>query len=344
MITEGDPGGIGPELIIKILQNLSALEQKSYLCPLRDSIRAGSCKVTVFSCKSVLEYLIKKYDLSIKIDQSYIFCKNQPEIRFFLPDLELDNIFRTPPFGLINKNSGKVSWKYIQETLNWGKNYLLESKNFCVFNLPVCKQSIQQINKNFIGHTEEYANSFGVKSYAMTFLSSTFSLVLMTTHIPLCEVASKITEATIKNAFNHAFSLQKITKDALPLLILGLNPHAGEGGMLGMEDQLIEKIRQEVASRAVGPVSPDTAFLKVTEGKHKTVIACYHDQGLIPMKLLNRFESCNYTIGLPFVRISVDHGTAFDIAGTMQCDERATLFALAKTYQMSSDFSIFSNN
>ena len=183
-----------------------------------------------------------------------------------------------------------------------------------------------------------FANAFKVKQVSMTFMSPVCNLVLMTTHLPLKEVSQSITKAIIIKSIENAIYLQRITKDKQPIMVLGLNPHAGEGGNFGKEEEKIAEIIQSYSSKGIsimGPISADTAFLKVKSKEIKTVIACYHDQGLIPLKLMTMNTCVNVTLGLPIIRTSVDHGTAFDITRKNQASYQSLLFAIIKAFEIS---------
>jgi len=184
-----------------------------------------------------------------------------------------------------------------------------------IVTLPINKEAIRLAGFHFPGHTEFLAHSFGVENYAMMLTNQKFKVVLLTTHLPLSEVPSKVKRGEILKKLlliSRTFPGKKIA-------VCGLNPHAGEGGLFGREE--IEEIRPAVEEakkrgvKAYGPFPADTLFCKVISGEFDIVLAMYHDQGLIPLKLTGFGESVNVTLGLPIVRTSVDHGTAYDIAG-----------------------------
>ncbi len=201
--------------------------------------------------------------------------------------------------------------------------------------LPVNKAAIQMTQPNFVGHTEFLAEQFGrAGKVSMTFFSPFFNLVLTTTHQPLASVPASLTEEKLIKAINHALEIKNITNNPDPLIVLGLNPHAGENGILGSEEEIIKKVIKENFSEQsiLGPVSPDTAFYQLK--KNSTVLAHYHDQGLIPLKTLALHQATNVTWGLPFVRTSVSHGTAYDVVGKNKADPNSFYQALSLAFDI----------
>ncbi len=174
---------------------------------------------------------------------------------------------------------------------------------------------------------------------SMTFVSSEFSVLLATTHLALRDVAYAFSKKMYHRKLQHALCLQRLMKDKKPLLTLGLNPHAGEGGKLGHEELMMSaviKTWQDRGYAIAGPVSADTAFQKVGKGKaFRTVLACYHDQALIPVKTLLGQKAVNLSLGLPCIRTSPDHGTAFDIAGKGKASFESCIESLYWAYKLS---------
>ena len=172
----------------------------------------------------------------------------------------------------------------------------------------------------------------------MTFFSPLFSLVLTTIHIPLKKVAEEITETNLKRALSHALEIKKLLKMRSPVLVLGLNPHAGEDGLFGKEENIIKKVMNSFANPKdfLGPMSADSAFIKAKSPNfpYKVIVAHYHDQGLIPLKTLAFNEIANVTWGLPFVRTSVDHGTAYDLVGKNQASPLSLYFAIQQAIRL----------
>jgi 4-phospho-D-threonate 3-dehydrogenase / 4-phospho-D-erythronate 3-dehydrogenase len=198
---------------------------------------------------------------------------------------------------------------------------------------PISKEAFALAGLPWRGHTELLAHLTGAPSVAMMFYADVLRVVLATIHVPLAEVPRLLTQATLEQVI-------RLTAQELPrfgfaeprLAVCGLNPHAGEGGVLGHEEQRV--IGPAIAAcraggiAVSGPYPADTVFVRATRGECDAVIACYHDQGLIPVKLLAFGKAVNVTLGLPIIRTSVDHGTAFDIAGTGFADHGSLVEAI----------------
>jgi 4-hydroxythreonine-4-phosphate dehydrogenase len=198
---------------------------------------------------------------------------------------------------------------------------------------PINKLAFAQAGLHWKGHTDLLAHLCGTEHVAMMFHSPTLKVVLLTVHIPLRDVASHLTPELVDRTI-------ALTRDAMArfgvarprLAIAGLNPHAGEGGVIGDEDErvLVPAVARarELGIEIKGPIPGDTVFVRASRGEFDCVIACYHDQGLIPVKLLAFGTAVNVTIGLPIIRTSVDHGTALDIAGKGVADAGSMIAAV----------------
>ncbi|MBL8993930.1 MAG: 4-hydroxythreonine-4-phosphate dehydrogenase PdxA [Spirochaetia bacterium] len=338
LLTSGDPAGIGPEIILKTLRALNEPSSPSEK-KLRDTFEAGRVRFTVLGSIKVYDRLIKKFSPDLKIAEGVIepgttgssspTClleeKNGP-VYFNFSEVSLSGK-ALPAFGKISRASGEQAFRILQKSAVLVK----EKKAMAIVTAPVHKEAISLSQPSFIGHTEFYAQAFGVKDFSMAFLSPAFDLVLMTTHLGIKDLSKTINRAVILRALENAVALQKITGDKKEILVLGFNPHAGEGGLFGNEDALISKCVAEMRKKKIRltePLAADSAFVDVVKGKYRTVVACYHDQGLIPLKMLSKGSSVNVTLGLPFVRTSVDHGTAFDIAGTFRAEHGSMVEAI----------------
>ena len=198
---------------------------------------------------------------------------------------------------------------------------------------PVNKLAFAQAGLPWKGHTDLLAHLCGTSRVAMMFHAPELKVVLITVHVPLSEVSALITPELVAQTID-------LTHAALPrfgvvrprLAIAGLNPHAGEGGVLGVEDdRVLAPAVAAARARGIdvsGPFPADTVFVRASKGEFDCVLACYHDQGLIPVKLLAFGHAVNVTIGLPIIRTSVDHGTAFDIAGKGVADPGSMIEAV----------------
>lgn len=198
---------------------------------------------------------------------------------------------------------------------------------------PISKHTAHLAGFKFPGQTEFLAHSFKTKNYAMLFYSSKIKVILVTIHLPLKEVSKNISEQKIINCIKLGYDFLKKTGIKKPRIgVAGLNPHAGEAGDLGTEDEKIIQPAVKKAKKAgfmvKGPVPPDIIFKQALEKKFDLVVAMYHDQGLIPLKMMAFDEAVNVTLGLPIARTSPDHGTAFDIAGLGQASPKSMMAAI----------------
>ena len=323
LLTAGDPAGIGPEVCLKAVAHL--LISKSL---------QGEW--------SELAHDFKKGDLSLSVVGHPLALMTEgrrriPSLKWNLEGVQGPGGFvpffssvaspRVVPVGKITKEAGRQALA----SLDWAVRAMSEGTFDGVVTAPVNKESIHRSQSDFIGHTEYFARAFGVPSVSMAFLSPIFTLVLVTTHVGLRTLPDLITPEALKRSISDALRVRRMLHEKTPVVVLGLNPHAGEGGMFGSEDAVIRKVVRSFRKSGhsvEGPVAADSAFVDVLRGRWKTVVACYHDQGLIPLKMLSKGRSVNVTLGLPVVRTSVDHGTAFDIAGKWVAEEGSMLAAI----------------
>jgi 4-hydroxythreonine-4-phosphate dehydrogenase len=218
--------------------------------------------------------------------------------------------------GHVSTEAGRASIKYVERAIDLA----MDGKVDAIATAPINKESVRKAGYRFSGHTELLAQRTKAKHYAMMFLSDSIRIMLVTTHIPLSHVPKELDKKKIVDKIKLADSeLKKLLGKAPKIGVAGLNPHAGEGGIFGSEEARIIKPAVEEAKKlgidVKGPISADAIFYLANIGMFDIVIAMYHDQGLIPLKLLSFNRSVNVTVGLPIIRTSVDHGTGFDIAG-----------------------------
>jgi 4-hydroxythreonine-4-phosphate dehydrogenase len=206
---------------------------------------------------------------------------------------------------------------------------------------PVNKLAFAKAGLPWKGHTDLLAHLCHTPRVAMMFHAPQLKVVLLTVHVPLSEVSSKITPDRVDQAIALTVDAMAMFGTPRPKLALaGLNPHAGENGVIGTEDdRVLAPAVQRARAKGVaidGPIPGDTVFVRALRGEFDCVIACYHDQGLIPVKLLAFGTAVNVTIGLPIIRTSVDHGTAFDIAGRGIADPGSMIAAVTLAAEMAS--------
>ncbi|MBI3541328.1 MAG: 4-hydroxythreonine-4-phosphate dehydrogenase PdxA [Deltaproteobacteria bacterium] len=233
------------------------------------------------------------------------------------------------------KECGQLSGFYIEQAAQ----AVMQGKIDAVVTAPISKENLQKGGYPYPGHTEFLADLAQVKDFRMMMAGPKLKVVLVTIHEPIKKVAALLNTASIVTTIRVTHdSLKKWLGKNPRIAVAALNPHAGEGGIFGDEEQKIilpailkakkEKIQVE------GPFSPDTVFLRAVQGEFDVVIAMYHDQGLIPLKILHFDEGVNITLGLPFIRTSVDHGTAFDIAGKGIADATSMKAAIKMALEM----------
>lgn len=285
-ITCGDPASIGPEVVARLLADLPP----------------SSVRPVVYADKRILDMGSRVAGVSLPLE-AFDF------VNVTLPG-------EIPDPGEVVSSAGAHAFAVLEAVGGDLTAGLLAG----VVTGPVHKGAIRLSRPDFIGHTEFFAALGNVARYGMLLVVEPFRALHVTTHIALRDVAKAITSARILETLD-------LGRDALEMLgeservigVCGLNPHAGEGGAFGDEEErliapAIAKARQR-GIRAEGPVSPDAAFLRAARGDFGLIVCMYHDQGHIALKLVGMDRGVNVTIGLPFVRTSVDHGTAFDIAG-----------------------------
>ena len=298
----GDPAGIGPEICAKAVTSPEV--QK-----LADCLVIGDRKAIRQGLK------IARIE-GIEINS----IKNVAEAKFeagVIDVLDLNNVdLPRLKVGQVSKAAGKAAVEYIEKAIDLAKNGSIDG----IVTAPINKEAIHKAGYHYQGHTELLASRTKSKNYAMLFVSEKFWVMLATTHMPLRKVSGSLTKEKILNQIKLAHATLLNLRGKEPKIgVAGLNPHAGESGIFGNEEKKIIKPAIEAARKlginVSGPISPDAIFYLANVGMFDLVIAMYHDQGLIPLKLLSFSHSVNVTVGLPIIRTSVDHGTGFDIAG-----------------------------
>lgn len=300
-ITLGDPGGIGPEVVLKALPKFLPLQEKG----------------TFFLVLGYLPVLEKTAAL-LKVAPNFLVHAHF-DINLLVPG-KINVLQPGPPpesfqIAKVDAENGKLAFNAIRVGAYMASSGLLQG----LMTAPVSKAAIQKTVKDFQGHTEYLAKVAQVKNFAMMLQGGPLRVVLATIHLPLKDVPKAISTELIvqKGELVHQFLKQELKRDPR-IGVAGLNPHAGEAGLLGREDldviaPAVKKL-QAKGIRAEGPLAADTIFRKAYVGELDVVLAMYHDQGLGPLKMIAFDEGINVTLGLPYRRSSPDHGTAFDIA------------------------------
>ena len=312
-ITCGDLNGIGTELIIKTFSDNRILD----ICT---PVIFGSNKLINFYRKSIPE-------VNLNYQSTREFNRlNNKQINLF--SCWEEEVVITP--GQLTDTGGKYAVLSLQTAVAALKQKQIDG----LVTAPIHKKNIQNAEVNFTGHTPYLKSMFGVNDVVMMLCAGGFRVALATEHIPVSDVAKHITRETIlsKLTIIHQ-SLQKdFGIDKPRIAVLGLNPHAGDEGLIGSEEETIIKPAVREAKNnnmlVVGPYSADAFFARRQFEKFDAVLAMYHDQGLIPFKAMAVGEGVNFTAGLPAVRTSPDHGVAFDIAGKDKANNSSFLTAI----------------
>jgi 4-phospho-D-threonate 3-dehydrogenase / 4-phospho-D-erythronate 3-dehydrogenase len=313
-ITMGDPSGIGPEIILK-----------SFLNP-----EIKKCRIIVIGDFAVmlLAYTILEivsYKL-IKVTNVSGCLFNDQTLNIL--DIHLIDINKLQP-GKIQAASGNAAFKCIKKAVELAFNNDISA----IVTAPLNKEALQLSGYKYPGHTEILASLVDVKDYAMLLYDKKLSVVHVSTHVSLLEAITGLSRERIEIVIGLANDTIKCLSGNSPrIAVAGINPHAGENGLFGNEEinEIIPAVKnmKDRGINVEGPVSPDTVFLKAVEGKYDLVVAMYHDQGHIPIKLLGFHSGVNITLGLPIIRTSVDHGTAFEIAWQRKAREDSMVEAI----------------
>ncbi|MEJ7847518.1 MAG: 4-hydroxythreonine-4-phosphate dehydrogenase PdxA [Pyrinomonadaceae bacterium] len=317
-ITMGDAAGIGPEITLK------ALSEPNLLKTFRPVIIGD------------IEFL-RKESSTLGLELDFIdFNENEYNPR----QLEVFDLHNLPDdliIGSDNGVGGKASAEYIKAAVKLWRDKKIDA----IATAPISKKAIGLGGYNFPGHTEFLAELTSTKQFAMSFFAGKLRVVLLSTHVSLKQAIELVKKDALVDLI--LFSQRQITRllgREARIAVAGLNPHASEGGMFGSEEAneilpAIFECRGVHNIEVFGPFSPDTIFLRGFNGEFDAVIACYHDQATIAVKSLSFGSSVNVTLGLPLIRTSVDHGTAFDIAGKGIADESSMKAAIALAVELS---------
>ncbi len=323
-VSMGDPTGIGPEVTVKAL--------------LDKSIRKKIFPV-IFGDKGVLAKLAEDIGLKVRF-REISTLDNLKSIALGERELLVKSISNLKMtrlrYGRPDRNCGRAMVNYVKEAVK----ACLDGYVHAIVTAPINKEIINEAGFRYGGHTEMIAELTGAKEFTMMFVSKHFKVSLVTIHVPLKDVSMKITPQRIyKVGLLTWKTLRQYFGLKNPKIgVCGLNPHAGEGGIFGDEekDMIYPAIvsMRSIGIDAEGPLSPDTAFWKAYNKQFDAIIAMYHDQGLIPVKLVDFDNAVNLTIGIPIIRTSPDHGTAYNIAGKGVADPSSMKAAIELAYQM----------
>ena len=331
-VTMGDPASIGPEIAVKAL--------------LQPGIHA-ICKPLIVGDAAVLQQIITLLKLPAKVNAITKVSDakfEQGSIDVF--DLGITDIDKLQ-FGKIDALCGEASFQAVKKAIELA----LANDVDATVTGPINKKSINEAGHHFAGHTEIYAHYTGTKKYAMLLVEDNINVIHVSTHVSLRQACDLVKKDRIIQVIELIVDgLKRLGKTNLKIGVAGLNPHAGDSGLFGTEDdeEILPAVEEakKLGYDVEGPVPPDTMFAKAAMGAYGGVVAMYHDQGHIPFKLagfkwnaekqqMDSVKGVNITLGLPIIRTSVDHGTAFEIAGKGIASADAMVLAIESAVQLS---------
>jgi 4-hydroxythreonine-4-phosphate dehydrogenase len=321
-ITMGDAAGVGPEVIMKSLANTCIYEQCRPLV-IGDAERLREAGKIVGSALEVLALDRGEVDRAV-FQPGIVDC------------IDLKLVPQGLPWGKLSPIAGDAAYHYIEEAARLA----LSGKVAAICTAPLNKEALHAGGHNFPGHTELLAHLTGAQEVSMMLSTPKMKVLHVTTHIGLIDAIAKIEPGLVLRTIERGHAaLLKAGIDDPRIGVCGINPHAGENGLFGYgeEETKIAPAIEECRKRGwnvKGPLPADTLFFLAQRGDFDLVVAMYHDQGHGPVKALGLESGVNITVGLPVIRTSVDHGTAFDIAGTGKVDERSMLEALRLAIQL----------
>lgn len=329
-ITMGDPAGIGAEIIVKALSG--------------EELSQNAVPVVIGSrdfIKDAVSFVPANLEINViqKIEDA---VDKAGLINLY----DLDNIkLEDTKYGEINKKAGKASIEYIFKAIELAKNGDVDA----VVTGPINKEAINKAGFKYSGHTEIFAEKTKTDDYAMMLADKEMKVIHVSTHVSLREACDLVKKDRVLKVIQLAdIAVKQLGEDNPAVAVAGLNPHSGEGGLFGNEEieEIIPAVKaaKELGINAEGPISPDTVFSKVRGGQYDIAVVMYHDQGHIPMKVTgftynhktgkwNSVSGVNVTVGLPVIRTSVDHGTAFEIAGEGKANEESLIEAFNMAVQ-----------
>jgi 4-hydroxythreonine-4-phosphate dehydrogenase len=331
-ITMGDPASIGPEIAVKAL-----LDKQIHTI----------CRPLLVGDAGVFKDIINKLHLNASVN----VIKDVKEAKFTFGDIDVFDLHNVKidelSMGEISAMAGNASFEAVKKVIDLAMAGEIDA----TVTGPINKKSINEAGHHFAGHTEIYAQLTGTRKYAMLLVEDNLKVIHVSTHVSLrqaCDLVKKERILEVVDLLHNG--LISLGETNLKIGIAGLNPHAGDNGLFGTEDNEEILPAVEEAKRlgydVEGPVPPDTLFAKAATGSYGGIVAMYHDQGHIPFKLsgfkwnaekmqMDSVKGVNITMGLPIIRTSVDHGTAFEIAGKGIASADAMILAIESAVQLS---------
>jgi 4-hydroxythreonine-4-phosphate dehydrogenase len=319
-ITMGDAAGVGPEIIMKSLQDADVY---------------ASCRPFVIGDSKILERAgrIVQTDLHVRNIQS---VSEAPFQHGTVDCLDLNLLPDNLPLGQISAEAGHAAFSFLKKAIELANAGEIDA----ICTAPLNKEALHKGGHMYPGHTEILADLTGTKDFSMMLSSPKLKVIHVTTHVGIIDAVKMINPDRVYKVIRMAHdTLQKAGYAAPKIAVCGINPHAGENGLFGYGEEAEKivpgvKIAQDEGIEVVGPLPADTLFFRATRGDFDIVVAMYHDQGHGPIKVLGLEAGVNITVGLPIIRTSVDHGTAFDIAGKGIADEQSLKEAIRQAVEL----------
>jgi 4-hydroxythreonine-4-phosphate dehydrogenase len=328
----GDPAGIGPEIAAKALENKEV---------------RSICRPFVVGDASVMVDIIKRLGLNTKVHsihsvQDASFEEGVIEV-YDLNKVDINKLV----FGEISAMCGEAAFESVKRAIELA----IGKEVAAVVTGPLHKKSMNEAGHNFAGHTEIFAHFTNTRKYAMLLVEEHLKVIHVSTHVSLRKACDLVKKDRILEVIELLHDgMKQLGAKNLKIGVAGLNPHAGDSGLFGTEDEeeIVPAVQEACANGydVEGPVPPDTLFAKANTGAYGGVVAMYHDQGHIPFKMagfkwnaakkqMDSVKGVNITLGLPIIRTSVDHGTAFEIAGKGIASPDAMIYAIESAVQLS---------
>ncbi|MCS0787678.1 4-hydroxythreonine-4-phosphate dehydrogenase PdxA [Cytobacillus pseudoceanisediminis] len=321
-ITMGDAAGVGPEIILKSLAEAEMYEISNPL---------------VIGDRKILERAKSFVDSGLVIEAVTAEQLNEiPYKHGVVHCLDLDLLPEDLPIGQVSPEAGDAAFQYLAKAIEMAK----ENRIDAICTAPLNKEALQKGGHMYPGHTEILADLTDTKDYSMMLSAPNLRVIHVTTHVGIIDAVKMINPERVYHVLKLAHdTLKKAGIESPKIAVCGINPHAGENGLFGYgeeEEKVIPGVEKAQAEgiNAVGPLPADTLFFRAVRGDFDIVVAMYHDQGHGPVKVLGLDAGVNITVGLPIIRTSVDHGTAFDIAGKGIADEKSLMEAMRQAVEL----------
>ncbi len=319
-ITMGDPCGVGPEVIVKSLARAD-VQARFPSVVLGDPERL---RQAVALTGSPMRICTVEAPEAVRPEAGTLHC------------IRVGQATDDLPFGQLHARGGAAAHAYVTRAVELA----MEGRLSAICTAPLNKEALHAAGHRFPGHTELLASLSGTSEVSMLLMAPRLKVIHVTTHIGLLDAVERIEPGLVERTIARGHALLRRAGIASPrICVCGINPHAGENGLFGRGEEALKIEPAVVACRSrgwdvQGPLPADTLFFRATRGDFDLVVAMYHDQGHGPVKVLGLEAGVNVTVGLPFVRTSVDHGTAFDIAGKGTADERSLVEALRQAVEL----------